>query len=197
MELKIMNKKNNRRAKETDERIIRAVYDAVMGGKKLSRVTVSEICEAADINRSTFYAHFMDVYDVLEKTEAAMSKLFTERFVERLDDGGTLRECFVDMFAFVSEYREFYRIYLNETAENGVIGVAWDLFSDRLEGIKPGDFYAESGEELVYRGTFFLYGLSAVIRMWVNGGCKESPEEMVWMIERNFDPKLGGMFEEW
>ena len=65
-----MNTKNNKRSQNTDEAIIRAAFEAMLlGGKQISKITVREICEKAGINRSTFYAHYTDVYDLFERVE--------------------------------------------------------------------------------------------------------------------------------
>jgi len=37
--------------------------------KDISQITIKEICENADVNRSTFYAHYTDQYDLLRKIE--------------------------------------------------------------------------------------------------------------------------------
>ena len=37
--------------------------------KELSKVTVQEISDTADINRATFYKHYLDVYDLYDKLE--------------------------------------------------------------------------------------------------------------------------------
>lgn len=35
--------------------------------KSIERISVTELCEMAGINRSTFYAHYIDIYDLMEK----------------------------------------------------------------------------------------------------------------------------------
>ena len=37
--------------------------------KPLERITVKELCETAKINKSTFYAHYVDIYDLSEHIE--------------------------------------------------------------------------------------------------------------------------------
>ena len=54
------------------EKTKRSIYDAFIGlrGKKpLEKLTVKELCEAADINKSTFYVYYRDVYDLSDKIE--------------------------------------------------------------------------------------------------------------------------------
>ena len=63
-----MNTKNNRLIRETDEKIIRTVYRMMTEDHRpVGKITVREICEEADIHRSTFYAHYRDVYELVEK----------------------------------------------------------------------------------------------------------------------------------
>ena len=50
--------------------VITQSFIKLLGKKPLSRITVKEICEAAELNRATFYKHYLDVYDLLDKMEA-------------------------------------------------------------------------------------------------------------------------------
>ena len=53
-----------------DRRIVRtraSIADAFLAlrrKKPLERITVRELCEAAGINKSTFYTHYRDIYDL-------------------------------------------------------------------------------------------------------------------------------------
>ena len=67
-----MNVENNQRYRDTEERIQKAYWNLVnhAGGHK---ITVADICREADIHRTTFYGHFLDIYDLQEQ---AMKKQF-------------------------------------------------------------------------------------------------------------------------
>ena len=60
--------KDDRRVKYT-KMVIKESFINLLEKKDLSRITVKEICEDADINRATFYSHYTDVYDLLRKIE--------------------------------------------------------------------------------------------------------------------------------
>lgn len=183
-----MNTKNNQRSRDTDEKIVRAVYDIMMGEKKsIGKVTVREVCERAGINRSTFYAHYMDVFDVLEKVEKTMSENLTRSFLEQIDSGSDISQCFESLFEFIREYREFYKVYLNGSNRAGVIGLAWELMRDKLNNVTFQEFGFRSQRELEYHGAFFLFGMTAMIRQWVSDGCPESPREMCGILSRQYN----------
>ena len=104
-----MNTKNNRLNRETDEKIIRTVYGMMTREKRpIGKITVREICEQAEIHRSTFYAHYQDVYDLVERVERNMSRQLTESFFRKMDEKAPARDCFTEIFSFIREHREFY-----------------------------------------------------------------------------------------
>ena len=183
-----MNTKDNQRSRDTDERIIRAVYEVIdRDRKKVSQITVREICEKAEINRSTFYAHYMDVFEVVEKVERHMSQGLTEAFLNALDQGENIGSCFIKLFEYIRQYKDFYRYYLNETNNTGVISLAWDLIRERSAEIKPETVGMSSEREMEFSMNFFLYGITAMIRVWLNSGCQETSEELFHYLCRQFD----------
>ncbi len=181
-----MNTKDNRRSRNTDERIIRAFYEILQKKGTVAKVTVREICEKAEINRSTFYAHYQDAYDVLEKVEKHMAKSLTAAFLQKLDEGGDIGECFIEMFKFIKEYRQFYAVYFNESHTSGVIGLAREAYADRIRNLSWREVGFSSPEELAYQEDFYIAGMSAMIRRWINGGCRETPERMCEMLSHQY-----------
>ena len=59
--------KTDPRSRYTQSVIENAFLTLIREKKKLSRVTVSDICKLAEINRGTFYRYYPDVYDLAEK----------------------------------------------------------------------------------------------------------------------------------
>ena len=185
-----MNTKNNRLIRETDEKIIRVVYAMMTREHRpLGKITVREICEQAEIHRSTFYAHYRDVYDLVEKVERSMSRQLTETFFRKLDEKASARDCFTEIFAFIREHCEFYLYYLTESRQSGVLQMAWDIIRERINkaDIAPESFGVRTLEEMEYHGAFFLLGMTAVVRMWLQKGCRETPAELYDIIYRQSD----------
>jgi len=182
-----MNVKNNRLIQETNEKIIRTVYAMMTKEHRpIGRITVREICEKADIHRSTFYVHYRDVYDLVEKVEQNMSLKLTEQFFYKLDQHASARDCFAAIFEFIRMHREFYLYYLTENSHSGVLQLAWDMIQERFTNaaVNAADFGALTLEEMKYHGAFFLFGLTAVVRSWLQNGCPESPSELYELIRR-------------
>lgn len=60
--------KINRKVKYT-KMVLKESFIRLLKELPLSRITVTQICEMADINRATFYAHYRDPYDLLRQIE--------------------------------------------------------------------------------------------------------------------------------
>ncbi|MCH5193319.1 MAG: TetR/AcrR family transcriptional regulator [Oscillospiraceae bacterium] len=56
------------RIEKTRQSIAKAFVE-LRSHKPLERITVKELCELAQINKSTFYCHYVDIYDLSEKVE--------------------------------------------------------------------------------------------------------------------------------
>lgn len=63
-----MNTKDNQRSRLT-KMLMREAFIKLMHEKQPTRITVREICEKAEINRSTFYLHYNEPNDVLKEIE--------------------------------------------------------------------------------------------------------------------------------
>lgn len=51
------------------ERKVFSVFLKLIEEKDINRITVTEVCKKAEINRSSFYRYFYDIYDLEEKAE--------------------------------------------------------------------------------------------------------------------------------
>lgn len=64
-----MEEKNESRRVRMTKRILKDAMIDLMEEKNINRISIKEICELADVNRSTFYAHYENQYDLLEEIE--------------------------------------------------------------------------------------------------------------------------------
>lgn len=62
--------------KEKTNQIIIATVLSLLGKKNLKEITIADICNEANIHRSTFYTHFKDKYHVLEQVNSEIEKQF-------------------------------------------------------------------------------------------------------------------------
>lgn len=178
-----MNTKQNLRFQQTDQNI-RKIFTALLEKKPFEKITVSRLCNLCRINRSSFYLHYQDLYDLMDKIEYDMSVYFAQIFIE--DNNLNIEECFVKLFTFIKQNKEFYKAYLNTANQSRVIhGIIPDSVQDSLK-IFTQKLAIHSRQGLQYHQVFFISGLTALIREWLNLDCAESPEEIAAILAQEY-----------
>ena len=185
-----MNTKGNQRYQDTRKRIEAVVQD-LLQTKKLQEITVSEVCRLAGIHRTTFYGHFLDIYDCMEKLIREMYTEMMEHFVA--EENVTLSEGFLWLFEFVKEHRGLFLRFIEIRQESPTFQGLPTFLERHMEKLVL-QFCYISKEELLYHQEFFSAGLLAMIRRWLLCGCVESPEEMCRILEREYVPGKEGRY---
>lgn len=60
-----MAETKDRRSVRRTKRLLKASLIDLLQTKGITKISVSELAQAADINRGTFYLHYRDIYDLL------------------------------------------------------------------------------------------------------------------------------------
>ncbi len=174
-----MNTPNNKRRKESQNKIIKAFVNIIQE-KELNEISVSEICKLAHLNRSTFYANYIDIYDLAEKVayeiESEVVELYSE---ERTTKNNTNN--YLKLFKHIKENQIFYNTYFK-------------LNMDKLFIIKEYDTnlskHLYNDQFIDYHIEFFMAGLNAIIKKWLQNGCQESPEEINAILKAEYNSKM-------
>ena len=178
-----MNTDNNQIWKDSEKRMQEALLHFMEQQKE---PTVGDICRQAKINRSTFYRHYLDIYDLMEKTERAIqSELMTAMRQGGLrPDLKTLTaDALIPMVEFIGRYRSFYRSYLKThtdvSMEAGMQAV-WDRY------MKPVFLSRGVTDEahMLYYYQYFKAGVLSMLKLWLDRDCLEKPQEIAGMIEK-------------
>lgn len=184
-----MNKSNNQRYRDTEENIRQAVMELIKRGETLS---VRLICERAGINRSTYYLHFTDVYDMMDKFEAAMSKDMVAAFTREGTHG--FADGIENVFEYMKENADMYRAWLKAPRRGKPFPfVLPEEYARGLLEFRRG-IGLESDAEFEYQERFFNGGVAEVARTWLEGGCRESPHEITRILLGAFVHGDSGMF---
>lgn len=106
-------KKRNRREEYT-LRVIRETFLEMLSKQSVERISIGELCELADINRSTFYRHYADVYALLDEIcEECFQNLFgnVAKFSTFTDNPErTAYELILQACTVTEENKELYQI---------------------------------------------------------------------------------------
>lgn len=170
-----MNTKNNRRRRDSMERIEK-VFIELIQSKELNEITVSDICKRCELNRSTFYANYIDIYDLADKVrtylEEEVNRLYEVEQEQQFNSNDYLR-----LFRHIQENQLFYRTYFKLGYDNQFKLKGYDIY-------QAAHYY--DNQYIDYHIEFFRNGLNAIVKMWLAGGCKETPEEMDKIIRSEY-----------
>ena len=107
--------KENRRVKMT-KMLLNESFLKFLAEKPLARITVKEICDDADVNRSTYYAHFTDPYDQLKKLESDimvdMTIYVDNIMTEGLHDDKKQRQIIKGILEYIQSKKYVFQVLL-------------------------------------------------------------------------------------
>ena len=147
----------------------------------------------AGIHRTTFYGHFTDVYDCMEKLVQEMYQKMMAHFLK--EEWISLTEGFLWLFAYIREHRSLFLSFLESRNEIATLQGIPELLQEQM-GQLTVELGMASEEELMYHQEFFSAGLLAMIRRWLLRGCPESPEEMLRILGDEYRLDRGRLLGE-
>ena len=149
--------------------------------KPLAAITVAEICRAVEINRSSFYLHYQDTYDLMERLCA--QKLYSvQKQIETLSKTETDYLQFIRISAqHIYDNQSFYRAYFKSIGvEKHEEHFKHILTASLLPAVQELGSFSE--HQIEYHFTFVFSGISAMLRKWLNYGCPETVDEIVTLV---------------
>jgi len=173
-----MNTPNNKRKRESQEKIEKAFIQLIQT-KEVEQITVSDICKRTNLNRSTFYANYIDIYDLVDKVNLRMQKEFADMYIND-NEAGQNPTSYLKMFRHIKENQIFYRTYFKLKFDTATINMQFHKeLAEKYYDNKYIDYHIE----------FFRAGLNAIIKKWLDNGCKENPEALVEILESEYKGK--------
>lgn len=154
--------------------------------KKIQEITVRELTDAADLNRGTFYLHYKDVFDLLEKTQQELRDQFNDLLYRY--EPSDLREkpfaVFYDIYQLVYENADLIEILLGENGDLNFVTHMKRLIKEKC--LKDWLTLYHSGNSEVFDAffSFIVSGCIGLIQYWLESGLKESPQQMAALTEQ-------------
>ena len=171
-----MNTKQNARYELTDAKI-REFFLKELEVKPISRITVTDICKGVGINRSSFYAHYQDVYEISEKLAATIHNSLSEKYKghSMTEESIGTRESFLITLEHIKANQNFYRSYLSHTNIETINNHFNQIFESSASPYLEKHGISDLSEQHYYY-SFFIAGLIQIVKEWLKGSCLESPE---------------------
>lgn len=171
--------KQNRKTQYT-RMVLRDALMELMEQKNISQITVKELCIKADINRTTFYAHYTDPYDLLHKIEAEVL-LSVSKAVSSLHgpiDKSSIIQILQELLQYIAENNKQIQILLSERGDVYFSKELFKMIYEKCElmALAPHSLTKE------YYFIFVLNGSVGLIQHWLKTGLAKSTNEMAEII---------------
>lgn len=163
--------------------------------KELPFITVKEICEKAQVNRSTFYLHYETIGDLLAETVEHVNRRFLDcmgknpkALVPLIDELPIEKLRFVNAdylvpyLTFVKKNRKLFRTALDCPEVLGTRKTYQRMFEHVFSPIL--ERYHVPEEDRRYLMTFYVHGLMAVVEEWMRNDCVDEIDRVVDVMRR-------------
>jgi len=163
---------------EYTKMVIRDSLIRLLKEKPIHKITVKEVCELADINRSTFYKYYLSPYDWFEQAVKECQEI-TKEVLDRIDSTDTevlLTELLekikanCELFRVIYIHREdLFKELLALHLEKAEVRFK-DVILKNPVGNQKWDYY------------FLIYGCNGIVSCWIKDGMEQSPNELASYI---------------
>ena len=177
-----MNKSNNKRNQKSNIAIQKAYMNLVASRSDINTITVSDICKKAKINRSTFYAHYLDIHDLNQEIYKWMMQEFLNIFKEEIETSRHSYD-FNKLFVHIKENQLFYKLYFK-------LGFDFKRIFIEKEAVNIANSLSVNIKHVDYHVEFFSAGITAIIKKWLANDCKESPETISKILLEEYSRDL-------
>ncbi|HHU49678.1 MAG TPA: TetR family transcriptional regulator [Clostridiales bacterium] len=169
------NKKIDQRVRLTQSLLKNALVK-LMQEHHISKISVRALCETAGINRSTFYLHYSDPYDLLAQVEQEVLENLNRYLNHKsISDTKPLSiQVLSNFLNYVKENVDLFKALLSENCDfafqKDLMELAQVLSSQPNQSLDP--------KTIEYVKVFCLPGAISVLQKWLQEGMKESTEQI-------------------
>lgn len=157
--------------------VIQNSFIKILAEKPLTKVTVKEICELSEINRATFYKHYCDPYDLLDKIESGFLEELENNVNESIYKG--FQETITFILTSIKAEGELYKILFSENGDphfpSRIFASCYKKYTavgedKRFQKLKP--------SEQKWLFYFIAQGCSGILSQWMENGMVEPISEV-------------------
>ena len=163
-----MNEKENRKIRYT-KMVLRDSIIELMKTKSILSITIKDICELADISRSTFYAHYKDQYDLLRQIEVETFTYF-ENMLNNYKDINSKEEItqmVEEMLTYIANNRNSIQVLLSENGDINFQKKVFQHFTNHKQLTKYFSEKRQDNETNTFNSVFLVYGSIGLVQYWL------------------------------
>ena len=150
--------------------------------KAFEEIKVSDICNEALINRSTFYAHYNDKYELLLDTINNLKSSFLENLNENEHDIDT-REYYIELIKLllnhIEEEKKVYQSMLLHNRNSIVMDILLDVARKDIEKRLENDKNIKTSVPIDILAKFYIGAFASIAMDWLKDSSKYTKQELI------------------
>ncbi len=168
--------------------MIKKAFAEMLNEKDITKITVTDIVEKAGVSRGTFYAHYMDVYDLYNAIQSNMMEA-----VRNAIDLYGARALLLDpsqaitgALLFLEEKKSYYKLFITTSRSDELVNRIVTYVGERMTA-EIGEGFSE--EDLKEIRLFIYYALGAIeslVRAWLDDAVPLPAAECAALIAKTY-----------
>ncbi len=174
-----MAQKVDRRVRKTKAQL-RAGLARLMQKKSIKEITVKELVDEVDINRSTFYLHYSDIYQMLESIESELMDEVTqviEEYPLNPVENENAYPLIERIFTILDDNKDICIALLGSNGDMVFVGRIEKMIAETVLRQLSGKLSADN-RDVEYAYAFCLNGCVGMIKTWLSSEHQESTKYM-------------------
>lgn len=176
---------NDHRTRVT-KMLIRKAFMDLLKDKPIQSISVRELCELACINRGTFYSHYNDIYDLLQRMEEEMEEDFKKAMEPLLGaDSGDITPVKITagIFQCLKENADICTVTLGDYGDKAFALRLINIGREKCVESYSKYFSSASEDQIECFYAFASAGCIGLLQKWIAEGMSMSAEEIAEMAE--------------
>lgn len=171
------------RIKRTKKLLNNALFE-LLKEKPIEKITPTELCRKATINRNTFYSHYKSTSDLLDDIENELFKAVDDS----INSSNTPIEAITALCKMLKANRKLSAIIFSKNSTARIIKKVFEITNKFNMSKMDSEQNNLSRNYKQMLSSFTIMGSTAVLECWVNNGMTEDPEEIadfIYHISKN------------
>ncbi len=177
--------KQDRRIRKT-QRLLKESLLELMEKKDIKNISVKDITELADLNRGTFYLHYADTYSLLQEMETEVLNDF-QNMVNNYREAfkkASLMPVIIPIIQYIEENKKICNILFENSSSNDFVNRFHTFILKNGTAIIKEQYPDARDFTLNYFLEFITYGLTGVLKQWLNTDMQEPKEEVAEFVDK-------------
>lgn len=179
------------------KRAIIDALDTILATKDFERISVQDICDQAQVSRTTFYRHFKDKFHLVNWSYENYKDILNVRGPEN----ETYQLSLSYLLAYLRQRRNFFICALKYTGQNSLSSFMLEITDEYMMDTYADYMKGKAADKHQRRMVLYAAaGAAEIIRQWLLAGCIDEPADVVDDITDNTRAEMKaalGVYPDW